>query len=99
MRLIPLNQLIVLAGQSLKYCHKLSDVFEQLSLYYIKLYIGITTSMSLTLSICVLFISLMHSVNGVQFLNTTSLSLLSGIAVAGTGGIVIAPLTSIYTSL
>ena len=32
--------------------------------------------MSLALSICVLFISLMQSVNGAQFLNITSLSLL-----------------------
>ena len=32
--------------------------------------------MSLTLSICVLFISLMQSVNGAQFLSTTSMGFL-----------------------
>ena len=60
-----------------------------------ELYTGITTSMSLALSICVLFISLMQSINGAQFLNTTSLLLLSGFA-AGTsaGAIFIVPLTS-----
>ena len=41
-----------------------------------KLYISITTSISLALSICVLFISLMQSVNGAQFLNISSFSLL-----------------------
>ena len=43
--------------------------------------------MSLALSICVLFISLMQSVNGAQFLNTTSLSLLFGFVPGGTGAI------------
>ena len=38
--------------------------------------------MSLVLSVCVLFILLMQSVNGVQFLNTTSLSLLFAPALA-----------------
>ena len=56
---------------SLYYCHKLSDVFKQLLQYSIKLCIGVTISVSLALSTCVLFISLMQSVNGVQFLNTT----------------------------
>ena len=47
--------------------------------------------MYVTLYICVLFISLMQSVNGAQFLNTTSLSLLFGSAACGgTGAIVIA---------
>ena len=56
--------------------------------------------MYLALSICVLFISLMQSVNGAQFLNTTSLSLLFGCAAGGgTGAIVIVPLASIYASL
>ena len=41
--------------------------------YSIKLYIAIITSRCLALSICILFISLMQSVNGTQFLNTTSL--------------------------
>ena len=49
-------------GLSLYYCHKLPDVFEYLSLYFIKLYIGISMSMSLALSICALFISLMQLV-------------------------------------
>ena len=51
-------------------------------LYSIKLYIGITTSISLALSIYVLFISLVKSVIGAQFLNTTFLLALS----AGAGG-------------
>ena len=44
-----------------------------LLLYSIKLYIAIITSRCLALFICILFISLMQSVNGTQFLNTTSL--------------------------
>ena len=64
---------IVKASLSLYLCHKLSYVFETLSLYSIKLYIGLITSMYLSLSICVLFILLMHSVNGAQFLNATFL--------------------------
>ena len=53
--------------------------------------------MYLALSICVLFISLMQSVNGAQFLNTTSLTLLFGFATGGsTGAITIVSLTSIY---
>ena len=52
--------------------------------------------MYLALPICVLFSSLMQSVNGAQFLDPTSLSLLFGSAGAGcTGAIVIVPLTSI----
>ena len=51
--------------------------------------------MSLGLSICVLFVSLMESVNGAQFLNTTSLLLLSGFAIgSGAGAIAIVPLTT-----
>ena len=42
-------------------------------LYPIKLYIDITTSRSLALSTCVLFISLIKSVNRAQFLNVTCL--------------------------
>ena len=44
-----------------------------LLLYSIKLYIAIITSRCLALFISILFISLMQSVNGTQFLNTTSL--------------------------
>ena len=47
-----------------------------------------------------MFISVMQSVNGAQFLNATSLSLLSGFpGGGGTGMIVIVPLTSIYALL
>ena len=49
------------------------------------------------LPIFVLFISLMQSVNGTQFLNTFSIPLLTPPAVNATN--VIAPLTSIYASL
>ena len=54
--------------------------------------------MSLALSICVLFISLMQLVNGVQFLNATSLSLSSAslpAALSPAPLIVIFPLTRI----
>ena len=51
-------------------------------------------------SICELLVSLAQSVNGAQFLSTTSLSLLFGSAAGGgTGAIVIVPLASICTSL
>ena len=56
--------------------------------------------MSLALSICVLFISLMQSVNGAQFLNTNFLWLLFEFtAGGGAGANVIVPLTGIYASL
>ena len=56
--------------------------------------------MYLALSICVLFIWLIQSVNGAEFLNTTSLSLLYGfVAGVGTGAIAIVSLTNIYASL
>ena len=42
----------------------------KLNLYSIKLYIGITISISWALSTCVLFVSLMQLVNGAQFSNT-----------------------------
>ena len=48
----------------------ISDIFEKLPLYSIKLYIGNTASMSLALSFRVLFISFMKSVHEEQFLNT-----------------------------
>ena len=53
--------------------------------------------MSLALSTCVLFISLMKSVNQVQFLNITFLPLFA--PPAANAAIVIVPLTSIYASL
>ena len=81
-------------------CHKLPDCFEELSLYPIKLYIGITISMSLVLSVCALFISLMQSVNGAQFLNIKSSLLLFGFAAGGcTASIDIFPLKTKYASL
>ena len=55
--------------------------------------------MSLALSICVLFISLIESVNGAQFLNTTSLFQLFGAAPVPLFGTVIVPLTAMYVSL
>ena len=58
---------------------------------------GISTLMLLALSICVLFILLMQSVNGRQFVNTTSILLFS-LPVA-TSATVIVQLTSIYGSL
>ena len=48
--------------------------------------------MFLVLSISVLFISIMQSVNGAQFLNTTSLRTFSGFAGASTRVTVIFPL-------
>ena len=68
---------ILTFGSSLQYCHKLSDVFEYLLLYIIKLYIGITRSIYFALSVWVLFISLMQSVNGADFLNINPLFLSS----------------------
>ena len=56
------------------------------------------TSMFLALSILILFISLMQSVNGAQFLNTTYLSPLFGLPPAF-AAIVVVPLTSIYAPL
>ena len=55
--------------------------------------------MYLALSICVLFISLMQSVNGAQYLNIASSLLLFGFASGGGTGSVIVPLISIYASL
>ena len=57
--------------------------------------------MSLALSTCVLFISLIQLVNGAQFLNTTPLSLSSACQAAASSPapvIVIVPLTKIYAS-
>ena len=69
--------MITLFGSSLQYCHKLPEVFEKLSLYSVKLYIGITTSGSFALSTCTLFISVMSSVNGPQLLSIACLLFLS----------------------
>ena len=55
-------------------------------------------SMSLALSIRVLFISLMQLVNGAQFI-ITIFFLLFGFAAAAVFGTVIVPFTSIYASL
>ena len=56
--------------------------------------------MSLALSTCVLFISLMQSVNGASFLNITFLlALFAAAAPAVVFGTVIVPLTSIHASL
>ena len=56
--------------------------------------------MSLALSICVLLISLIQLVNGAQFLNITSLLILSAPApAAAVLAILIVPLTKIYASL
>ena len=53
--------------------------------------------MSLALSICVLFISFMQSVNRAQFSNPTSLFPLFALSLPRTA-IYIVPLTSIYAS-
>ena len=58
--------------------------------------------MSLALSICVLFISLIQLIKGAQFLNDTALSLSSAYLAAASAPlplIVIVPLTRIYASL
>ena len=51
--------------------------------------------MSLALSNCILFISVMQSINGAQFLNVTFLFLLPGAAVVTVFGIAIVLLTCI----
>ena len=51
--------------------HKLSGVYEQLSLYSIKLYKGIIISRLSALSTCSSFMWVMHFVNGAQFSNAT----------------------------
>ena len=79
---------------------KLSDDFFNNYRYSIKLYIDIITSVSLALSACVLFISLMQSVNGAQFLNMTFLLVLFAAAPATElPATDIVPLKSIYASL
>ena len=71
-------------------------------LYSINLYVGIATSIYFALSIWVVFISLMQSVNGAQFFNITSLSLSPncfGASSASASIIAIVPLTSVYALL
>ena len=63
--------------------------------YSINLYTGITMSMSLALSICVFFISLMHLVNGVQFLNVIFFLLFAAAPAAAVFGTVTVALTII----
>ena len=71
---------------------------EYLSLYSIKLYIGITKSMSLALSISVLFVSLMQSVNGAQHLIIIFFLLFGTVAVPAFATVIV-PLTSMYALL
>ena len=62
---------------------------------------GITISISCVLSMSVLFILLMHLVNGAQFLNITPLFLSSKFLAAASCPspvIVIVPLTNMYAS-
>ena len=59
----------------------------------------ITTSLSLALSICILFTSLMQGVNGAQFLNNTSLFLLFQAVAVPVFGTVIVLLKAMYASL
>ena len=62
--------------------------------FCIKLYISITTSMSLVWSISLLFFSLIQSVNVAKFLNITFLFLLSADAAVLMFVTIIVPLTS-----
>ena len=67
-----------------------------------KLFIGITISMYLVLSISILLNSLLQLIKGAQFLNITLLFLSSACLAAALSSaslIVILPLTSIYASL
>ena len=72
---------------------------EKLSLYSIKLYIGITMSICLGLSICVLFISLMELVNKAQFLVIILFVLFASAPTDAVFRTVIVVLASIYESL
>ena len=67
-----------------------------ISIFYSKLYIGIAMSMSLALSIFVLFISLTQLVNGVQFFIIFFLMFADDAALSET---VMVALTSTYASL
>lgn len=89
-------------GSFLSYCHKPSGVYGLLSVYSTKLYVAITTSTYLALIIHTLFISAIHFLNGVPFLNITALFLTSRrFAASSTPSsvIIIVPLTSSYVSL
>ena len=65
--------------------------------YHIKLSTGITTTISLAISICVLFILLMQLVN--ELLSISFLLALFGAAAVPVFGIDIVPLTCMYASL
>ena len=69
-----LVKLIFSIISSLLNCHKLPEVSEQLSLYTIKLNIGIVILICSASSIKVSFISVLHFLNGAQFLNATFVS-------------------------
>ena len=84
----------VLFVSALEYCHKLHDVFEFLS-YFSKLEIDITSSRSFALSMCVLVIKIMKSVNNAEFLNLICVLSLSGASFAFEATILF-PLTSIF---
>ena len=79
---------------------KLPD--EWLSLYSIKLYIGIKISRCFVSSSCVLFIWLIHLVDGAQFSNITPLFLSCSCLAAASAVvpvIAILPLSRMYASL
>ena len=66
-------------------------------LYSVKLYTGITKLMPLALSTCVLFISLMQSVNRANFLNLIfTFWSLAVVPTPGVSSADIVPLASIY---
>ena len=69
--------------------HSAADDDFEILLYSIKLYIGVTTSISFALSTFVIFILPLQSVNEAQFLNIIIFSLLFGLAGAPGFGIVI----------
>ena len=89
---------LFVADLSLQHCKKLPNFFEELSLYSIKLYISVAAPMFLALSTCVLFISLMQSVNEAEFLNICfKFALFASAAAVFTN--IILPLSSMYVSL
>ena len=63
----------VTGDSSLLNYHKLPEMFEQLSLYWIKLYTGITISRLSAPLTCSSFMWVMHFLNRAQVLNTTLL--------------------------
>ena len=89
-------------GSSLWICYKLAVVAKKLSLYSIRLYIGITISKSFTSCICVLLILVVYSVDKTEFLNITFLLFLSACIAAASAPCpirVMASLTSMHASL